>query len=89
MQNMIQELLYQHEGKKNCCLSQGKKIKNGIATAYKEGNKQLPKTVPATEQGIKSAGDIGVVVGGGNSFGGFKSPLSLLKRITEGTETTA
>ena len=88
---MIQELLYQNHDSKGCGSTQKKSSRNGISNT-KNGEKvpSRKSNIGANARwGIKSAGDVGGIVGGGVNFGGFTSPVSFINNITIGKETQA
>ena len=91
MQSMIQELMYQHQDKKGSYNTQDKRPTSSMLDNYK-GNRNSEQSiteVPGTRRGIKSAGDIGGVVGGGLNFGGFTSPIGIVNRIKKNKDTFA
>ena len=79
MQGMIQELIYQHQGKKGCCISQERPVSTNVLNHFKRNSKESPMQDPATTgRAVKSVGDVGGLVGGGANFGGFisSSPIN-------------
>ena len=94
MQGMIQELIYQHQGKKGCCISQERRLPhtpNVLSHLKKDRNSQdSPIQDPAaTGRAVKSFGDAGGLVGGGANFGGFMSSSPIHNRNYGGKETSA
>ena len=94
MQGMIQELIYQHQGKKGCCISQERRLPpstNVLNHFKKERNSQeSPMQDPATTgRAVKSFGDAGGLVGGGANFGGFISSSPINNRNFGRKETSA
>ena len=88
---MLQELLYQKQGKKGCCISQEKRPISNIMNHFKgdKNGKQPDKTEPDAGRGIKSAADVGGIVAGGVNFGGFKSPSAVVNKLHKWKETSA
>ena len=91
MQSMLQELLYQKQGKKSCCISQEKRPLSNILNQFKgdKNGKQINKTEPDAGRGIKSVADVGGIVAGGVNFGGFKSPSNIGNKLAKIKETSA
>jgi hypothetical protein len=91
MQSMLQELLYQKQGKKGCCISQEKRPLSNMINHFKgdKNGKQPNKTEPDAGRGIKAVADVGGIVAGGVNFGGFTSPSTIGKKLTKWKEASA
>ena len=73
MQNILQELLWEKQGKKGCCITQEKKsVSNFFNNRKGDRNKEVAhKRGPDASKGIKSALGLASVVGGGANVGGI------------------
>ena len=73
MQNILQELLWEKQGKKGCCITQEKKpVSNFFNNRKGDKNKEVThKRGPDASKGIKSALGLASVVGGGVNFSGL------------------
>ena len=94
MQGMIQELIYQHQGRKGCCISHERRLPHtpNVLNHFKKdrNSQESPIQDPAaTGRAVKSFGDAGGLVGGGANFGGFMSSSPMNNINSGGKETSA
>ena len=90
MQNILQELLYEKQGKRSCCISQEKKPVSNFFNRKGDKNKDVNnKSTSDAGKGIKSALGVATVVGGGASFGGLGNHRGRLKDISESKDSPA
>ena len=90
MQNILQDLLYEKQGKKSCCITQEKKpVSNFFNRKGDKSKDATNKSEPDTGRGIKSALGLASAVGGGSSFGGLANHRGRLKDISESKDSPA